>query len=193
MTFFRFVRNINARMQNWREIERFGGTEFLKYHHRVMGELNFSRRLSASLSWGWEDGVRYTENPFLGRAKLGSAEFSFRPTSRFETGFTANLSRFVDPRSNAEVFDVRLYRTRTTYQFTERLLVRNILEYDSWENKLGVNLLLTYRINAGTVAFLGVDDRLQDETNINPNFFDAGVLRRTSRAFFFKLSYLFRQ
>jgi hypothetical protein len=159
----------------------------------VQGDLNFDRRFSTRFRWSWEDGIRYTETPFLGRSTIGSAEFSFRPTSRFETGLTANLSRLVDPRDNAEVFDVRLYRTRTTYQFTPRLLVRNILEYDAWENKFGVNLLLTYRINAGTVVFLGVDDRLQEGRNINSDFFDTGALRRTSRAFFFKLSYLFRQ
>jgi hypothetical protein len=193
MTFFRFARNITARVQNWREIERFGGITFLKYHHRIMGELNFSRRFSASLNWGWEDAVRYSETPFLGDQKIGSAEFSFRPTPRFETGLTANVTRLVDPRERAEVFDVRLYRARTTYQFTPRLLVRNILEYDSWEDTLGVNLLLTYRINAGTVVFLGVDDRLQEGTNINRDFFDTHALTRTRRAFFFKVSYHFRQ
>ena len=103
------------------------------------------------------------------------------------------MSRLVDPRSNTEVFDVGLYRTRTTYQFTPRLLVRNILEYNSQENKLGVNLLLTYRVNAGTVVFLGVDDRLQDGTNINRDFFETRDLTRTSRTFFFKVSYLYRQ
>jgi hypothetical protein len=201
-TFVQLVRNISASLQNWRTIERFGGINFLAYHHAVQGDLNFDRRFSTRFRWSWEDGIRYTETPFLGRSTIGSAEFSFRPTSRFETGLTANLSRLVDPRNNAEVFDVRLYRARTTYQFTPRLLVRNILEYDSWDNKLGVNLLLTYRINAGTVVFLGVDDHLQDGTNISRdfegtnvrrNFHDTGVLRRTSRTFFFKLSYLFRR
>ena len=137
--------------------------------------------------------TRYTATPFLGRSTTRSAEFAFRPAARFETGLTANLSRFVDPRTNTEVFDVGLYRARTTYQFTPRLLVRNILEYNSWENKLGVNLLLTYRINAGTVAFLGVDDRLQEGTNINRDFFETRALTRTSRAFFFKVSYLFQR
>lgn len=200
-TFVQVVRNINASLQNWRTIERFAGIKFLAYHHAVQGDLNFDRRFSTRFRWSWEDGIRYTETPFLGRSTTGSAELSFRPTSRFETGLSTNLSRLVDPRNNAEIFDVRLYRARTTYQFTPRLLVRNILEYDSWENKLGVNLLLTYRINAGTVVFLGVDDHLQDGTNINRdleetngsrNMLDAG-LRRTSRTFFFKLSYLFRQ
>jgi hypothetical protein len=204
-TFAQFVRNINVSLQNWRTIERFGGIKFLAYHHAVAGDLNFSRRFSSRFRWSWEDGIRYIETPFLGRSATGSAEFSFRPTSRFETELTTNLSQFVDPRNNAELFDVRLYRTRTTYQFTSRLLVRNILEYDSWDNKLGVNLLLTYRINAGTVAFLGVDDRLQEgrsidsdfsdagEPNINRTFFETRTLRRTGRVFFFKLSYLFRQ
>jgi hypothetical protein len=192
-TFATFVRNINVNTQNWRTIERFGGIEFLLYHHALTADLNFSRRFSANLFWRWEDGIRYIATPFLGRSSTKSAEIAFRPTSSFETGLTADFSRFVDPRSNSELFDIGLYRTHTTYQFTKRLLVRSILEYDSWENKLGVNLLLTYRINAGTVVFLGVDDRLQDGTTISANLFDTDNLRRTRRAVFFKASYLFRQ
>jgi hypothetical protein len=69
------------------------------------------------------------------------------------------FSRFVDPRDASEVFDVKIFRTRTTYQFTRRLLVRHILEHNTQAETLGNNLLLTYRINAGTVAFLGYDDR----------------------------------
>ena len=192
-TFVTFVRNINVNVQNWGGIEQFGGLTFRKDHHAVTVDLNFSRRFSLNLYSRWEDEIRYSATPYLGRATIRSAEFSFRPTSTFETRLTANLSRFVDPRSETEIFDVGLYRSHNTYQFTPRLLVRSILEYDSWEDKLGVNLLLTYRVNAGTVLFVGVDDRLQDAMHIGESPIGADGLQRTRRAFFFKTSYLFRQ
>ena len=37
-----------------------------------------------------------------------------------------DTSRFVDTLSDTEEFDVKIWRTFTTYQFTDRLLVRNI-------------------------------------------------------------------
>jgi hypothetical protein len=202
-TFVTFARNINVNVQNWGGIERFGGVSFRVDHHAVTADLNFSRRFSLNVSSRWEDQIRYIATPFLGRAWERSAELSFRPASNFETGLTANLNRLVDPRNRTEVFDIGLYRSRTTYQFTPRLLARSILEYDSWEDKLGVNLLLTYRINAGTVLFLGMDDRLQDARHLGEGPLDANPgaealattagLQRTRRVFYLKASYLFRQ
>ena len=40
-------------------------------------------------------------------------------------------------RTDTEVFDIKLLRTRTTYQFTDRLLLRNIMEYDTFQKTLG--------------------------------------------------------
>ena len=45
----------------------------------------------------------------------------------------------------------------TTYQLTDRLLVRNISEYNMFDRTFGLNLLLTYRVNAGTVFYIGYD------------------------------------
>jgi hypothetical protein len=83
-------------------------------------------------------------------------------------------------------------RALTTYQFTNRLLLRNITEYNTAERTVGLNLLGTYRVNAGTAFFLGYDDRfnglsvLDDETTVRYPF------RRSNRAVFAKLQVLLR-
>ena len=87
---------------------------------------------------------------------------------------------------------MKLLRTYTTYQFTDRLLVRNILEHDTGNGKVGVNLLVTYRVNAGTVFYAGFDDRLQQGIYLDREQFDNRDLQRHQRAFFTKLQYLFR-
>ncbi|SVA76418.1 uncharacterized protein METZ01_LOCUS129272, partial [marine metagenome] len=64
------------------------------------------------------------------------------------------------------------------------------------------NLLLTYRVNSGTVFYVGYDDHYQQGDLIedasgnaaylgNSEFFTTDLLR-TNRAFFTKISYLFR-
>ena len=88
--------------------------------------------------------------------------------------------------------DVKIFRTRTTYQFTDRLLLRYILEHNTFGKTLGNNLLMTYRINAGTVAFLGYDDRYRQGRRIDEILFPTAAFQRTNRAVFGKLSYLFR-
>ena len=97
----------------------------------------------------------------------------------------------VDP-ADREVFDIRIFRAFTTYQFSERLLFRNISEFNTFQRTLGVNLLLTYRVNSGTVFFVGYDDHYQEGDRINPVLYPEDTLRQTNRAIFTKFSYLFR-
>ena len=138
------------------------------------------------------DGGFFSDSPFLGRSTNGNASLFLRPTSRLRAELRAIFSRFVDPASDAEIFDVQIYRWRATYQFTDRLLVPHILEHNTLSGTLGNNLLLTYRINAGTVAFLGYEDRYQQGFQIDEGFFPATHLERTNRAFFTKISHFFR-
>ena len=100
-----------------------------------------------------------------------------------------------------EEFDVKILRATTTYQVTERLGLRNITEFDSLNKKLDFNMLATFRINAGTVFFVGYDDHYRranliegdpDGNGIEEQLFFTGNLRRTNRAIFVKLQYLLR-
>ena len=53
-------------------------------------------------------------------------------------------------------------------------------------------MLITYRVNAGTVFFVGYDDTYQQGGRLDEQLFPTGGYQRTNRAFFTKLSYLFR-
>ena len=81
------------------------------------------------------------------------------------------------------------------------LLMRNITEYNTFDEDLDVNVLFTYRINAGTVFYFGYDDHYRqadqlegdrDGDGIDEQLFFTDELRRTNRAVFTKLRYLFR-
>ena len=122
--------------------------------------------------------------------------------SRLNADLALITSRLHDPRTSAQVFDVKILRNFATFQFTERLLLRNILEYNTFNRTLGANLLVTYRVNSGTVFYVGYDDRYQQAERIfgeddpifggdDPLFFTTDFAR-TNRAFFMKISYLFR-
>ncbi len=102
---------------------------------------------------------------------------------------TSNLT---DLRDNTLVFDAKIYRALTTYQFTERLLARNISEFNSLNKTWAINLLATYRLNAGTVFFVGYDDHYQQGTQISTTLFRDPTYQRTNRSFFTKLQYLLR-
>ncbi len=186
-----FVRNLRFSGGLSRELERFGSVNFRKTGFSFFGLLS-GRLMSVVVSANGGDGVFFSDAPFLGRSTNGNVSLYLRPTSRLRTELRAISSRFVDPTNDAEIFDVKIYRWRATYQFTDRLLLRHILEHNTLSGTLGNNVLLTYRINTGTVVFLGYDDRYQQGLQIDEGFFPTTQLERTNRAFFTKISYLFR-
>ena len=186
-----FQNNVSLNGTISRDLERFNEVDFRKTGYGVFGVIS-TRLLSIVGGVNWGDGVLFSDSPFLGRTTSGNFLISARPTSRLRAELTGIFSQFVDPLDDSEVFDVKIFRTRTTYQFSSRLLLRHILEYNTQAVTLGHNLLLTYRINAGTVAFLGYDDRYQRGSLIEAFMFPTTALERTNRAVFAKVSYLFR-
>ena len=204
MASFQFRHNISVTANVNRDLERFEEADFRKSGYGFYGVIS-SRLVSVVGGLNRGDGILYsydgftnplTTSPYqraiLGESTTGNFLISGRPSSRWRSDLTGIFSRLVDPAAAFEVVDVRIFRTRTTYQFTDRLLLRYILEHNTFSRTLGNNLLMTYRINAGTVAFLGYDDRYRQGRRIDELLFPTAALQRTNRAVFGKLSYLFR-
>ncbi len=198
-----FAKNIRINFDVRRSMERFGGINFDKTGYSFGGSVMTNRNYSLGGSFRYGDEVRYSSNPFLGRGGGGSLSMTLRPVSRFQSDININTSRLIDPSNNDElVFDVKIVRALSTYQFTDRLLLRNITEYNTFNKTLRVNMLVTYRLNAGTVFFVGYDDRYRqgdrlfgdlDGDDVDDQLFPTLTsLKRTNRAFFTKLQYLFR-
>ena len=195
---FTLARSISAGLGTERNMERFGGIDFWKSIHATSFAINSSRRISLEGNFEWGDGIFFSKTPFLGQSSGGRILSSIRPFSRLQADVSVDFSQLRDPRTDAEVFDVKIFRTFTTYQFTERFLLRNIMEYNSFDKKLDANILFTYRLNSGTVLFVGYDDHYQQGDFIDfgetlaERFLVTNRLQRTNRAFFTKFSYLFR-
>ena len=175
-----------------RDMERFLGIEFFKTRYSLVTTINASRKITGGGVISWGDDIFYSDNPFLGNSMTATLFINLRPVSRLNVSINLITSRLHEPTTNAELFDVKILRTSATYQFTDRLLVRNIMEYDAFAKTLGANILFTYRVNAGTVFFVGYDDHYAQGDLIDAMRFPTRDLQRTNRAFFTKLSYLFR-
>ncbi len=188
----RFARNVFFRADAQREMERFEGIDFHKTRFSVRNGISTSRRFSLFYGIDWGEQIRFIENPFLGRMLDYNIGLTLLPTSRLNTRFDLDTARFNDMHTGELVFDVKILRAFTTYQFTDRLLVRNILEHNTGNGKVGINLLFTYRVNAGTAFYIGYDDRLQEGIYLDRERFYNRELQRQQRAFFTKLQYLFR-
>ena len=196
---FSFARNMRFGAEIDSDMERFGGIDFQKNRYWFFGGIN-ARLYSVNLGFNAGDQIFYDPvNPYLGYDRRGRVGLTVRPMPSLQAELSLNTTHFVDPRNDdAQVFDVTITRLRTTYTFTDRFLVRNITEFDSFDKQLDVNLLFTYRINGGTVFYVGYDDHYRQERfiegldPIQERFIHSDAYRRTNHAFFTKLQYLFR-
>ena len=192
---FTFARNITLNSNVAKTMERYREINFDKINWTVSSNINTSQKvlLTASVTHG--DEIRFIVNPFLGRLTDYSLTATFRPFSRLQSILKLDGNRFRDPVNHAQEFNVKIMRSTTTYQFTPRLLVRNITELntgDGSNHTVFENILVTYRVNSGTVFYVGYDDRFKEGPAINANLFSDPTYLRTNRAFFVKLQYLFR-
>ena len=199
-----FARNISMNVELRDEMEHYLGIDFHKRAVSIGGQVNTSRRLSFGGYYRRGDEVKYQENPYLGQGGSGSFFASVRPASRFQSELNLSVSDFIDLRSGGAepIFDVKILRALSTYQFTDRLLLRNISEYNTFDRKFALNWLFTYRVDAGTAFYVGYDDHYQQADrlygDINGDGLDEQLfptlltMQRTNRAIFTKIQYLFR-
>jgi opacity protein-like surface antigen len=190
-----FAKNIRLSTGINRSMERYRGIEFEKTRWSVSGSVNTSRKVlfSADLSNG--DQIRFITSPFLGRLLDYGVTATFRPFSRLQSALKLDGNKFRDPVNHAQEFNVKILRSTTTYQFTPRLLIRNITELNAGlgsNHTVFENILVTYRVNSGTVFYVGYDDRYKEGSAVNSKIFSDPAYQRTNRAVFTKLQYLFR-
>ena len=200
---FAFARNTFVAANYSRYLERYRGLDFFKHRYRVFARSDASRRFGLSFEYQQGDQVYFDPaNPYLGYERGVSAFINLRPISRLKSEINIGTNRFTDPRrGGAEVFDVRILRALTTWQFTNRLRARNISEYNTFDRTFDLGMLFTYRVNAGTVLYAGYDDHYQQADRIDWTIDGGGIAgrllhptayARTNRAIFLKMQYLFR-
>lgn len=152
--------------------------------------------------------------PFGGDSRFAQIRATVRPTSQLRLDQTYIYSRLdapsrpsADVRPGARIFANHLWRSRATYQFTRRLSLRGIVDYNAVlpdaaliglerEKRLTGDVLATYLINPWTAIYIGYTDGY---ANLAFDPTRPGTLRRTKaidlstgRQFFIKTSYLFR-
>tara|TARA_Y100000588_G_scaffold319351_1_gene349361 strand:+ start:1864 stop:4110 length:2247 start_codon:yes stop_codon:yes gene_type:complete len=187
--------NVNYDMERWSQID------FQKSRFGIGGRANPSRSYSFGGNFSVGNEIFYSE-AFLGHQVNWSVNGSVRPTDALQTNLNFSHRRFTDPTNNDEVkFDVKIIRAQSTFQFTDRLGLRNITEWNTEDRTFDFNMLFNYTVNAGTVFYVGYDDHYQQgdllrgDTNSDgflEQLYWTKQLQRTNRAIFMKFQYLFR-
>ena len=185
---------------NW-DMERWESVDFRKQGFFAYGRVSTSRSYSFGANVSMGDEIFYAA-PLLGHQVNWGVNATVRPTDSWETSLRFDHRRLTDlAAADAELFDVKIIWLQSTFQFTDRLGLRNITEWNTEDETFDLNVLFNYRVNAGTVVYVGYDDHYQQADLIEGDADGDGFLkqlyytqgfRRTNRAIFLKLQYLIR-
>lgn len=187
-----FAKNIFLNTNVERDMERYLDVNFRKTRYGLGGNVNTSRKIAVGGYINRGDQIRFVTNPYLGTGDNAQLFVTARPYSRLQSNVIFTRSNFNNTQTGVEEFDINIYRVQTTYQFTGRLLLRNIIEYNDYDRTAGANVLATYRVNSGTAFYIGYDDRYRQGIKISETLFPSESYLPTNRAFFAKLQVLFR-
>ena len=180
---------VNIRYERVREQFKevwFGGlSEF-----SLFANSNFSEpvQLGVSLELG-RDIARFLSTPEVGKSLDISAFGRFSPGQHLTIAPQFAYSRLTDRDTGEEYFSGFIVRSRIRYQFSRRLYLRTIVQYNDFSKSLEIDPLITYKINAFTAVHAGSThdfDQFTREDDLSRFF------RQRSRQVFFKFQYLFR-
>jgi len=147
---------------------------------------NFSQKINGEMFLlNGEIINRDLENTILGRGFefYGGINIKIKPQLIMEFGL--QKAKLINPLNKEIIFNGYIFRNRNSYQFNKNLFFRLITQYDKFSKLLSIEPLLTYRINAFSVFYVGYSSYLEDIEE-NNNYI------QTSKQFFIKLQYLWQ-
>jgi hypothetical protein len=150
--------------------------------------LNFSTQLTAG------DSIFYDQaDPYLGRHHSGTLEMTLQPSARFNQKLSYNRVAFDRLDDGSRVFTVNVLNTQTTFQLNRYIFFRGIVQYDSSRSRVLTDVLASWELLPGTVAYAGygslIEKREWDGQAWTPG---AGAYRTSQRGLFFKAAYVHR-
>ncbi|MBM4117210.1 carbohydrate binding family 9 domain-containing protein [bacterium] len=149
--------------------------------------VEFSCNPSSAAQFGaelhWAHTIRRTAAPFLGRQRAVAGWASLRLGQRTVIWPSLEWTRMEHPDTGDEVFRGYVARTRLDLQFTRRLFLRAIVQYDDFDSAIDLEPLLSYKLSPFTVLYLGSAHHVLDYGG------ETG-LAQAERQFFLKLQVL---
>ncbi|MBK7134620.1 MAG: carbohydrate binding family 9 domain-containing protein [Bacteroidales bacterium] len=126
-----------------------------------------------------------TTSPELGKGYNITASLELEPTSRLKTSFSWTTARLNDIEQNIEFYKGHILRNITTFQFTKKLFMREITQYNTFSETFSIYPLLSYKFNAFTMFCAGMT---QDMLNYDQEDY---TFKTSGYQYFVKLQYLF--
>ena len=125
----------------------------------------------------------------MGRQLDYSLSATVRPLDRLMLSASFNYTRSDDLESGARLFSQSVFWSRLSLQVTRELSLRLFSQYNDRWKTWDFDPLVTYRINAFTMFYIGSTHNYRD---LGPEMYGREGWSLSERQFFMKLQYLFQ-
>jgi hypothetical protein len=174
---FELTRQTFITFQRTESIEVYQGIAFRKHLTDFTVNSDFSKHFGMQTEYNFGRGVNYFPAegllPVSANLQNATLKFIIRPTTRFRYEQTYLLSRLRSVNGGPVIFDDHIIRSTLRYQFSKRLNLRIIGEYDAVLPNTGLvnltkskvftsNVLFTYLLSPGTAVYAGYTDQRQN-------------------------------
>ncbi len=147
---------------------------------------NFSDMISAGGGFAWSREIaRNEEPPIIGISRSLFLSLDLKPMDRLIIGTSYNSFNLRHPDDNSSIYKGYVLRNRVNLQITRNLHLRLVTQYNDFNQRIDLDPLLTYRINAFSAIYLGSTHDIQE-------FEGSSNYTQTSRQYFLKVKYLFQ-
>lgn len=126
-----------------------------------------------------------SDSPEMGKGYNLTSTVTIEPFSRLKSSFSWSVAKLNNYKQNTEFYSGYILRNITTFQFTKKLFLRDIIQYNSFSESFSIYPLITYKFNAFTMFCAGMTQDYMDYNQENYSF------KTTGYQYFIKLQYLF--
>ncbi len=147
----------------------------------------------------WSIFYRYTgavyydpENPYQGYGSRFGGYLQFQPIEKLSFILNVSYVDFFRDSDKEKIYDYTIIRSRNTFQVNKYLFLRAILEYNSFQDRLTLDTLVSFTYIPGTVIYAGYGSAFEKLEWDGLDYRQSNNFHETKRGFFFKVSYLWR-
>ncbi len=166
--------------------ELFNSVAFRQVHRWSFGIYsNPASAITISLNASIGRFIYRNDPPALGKGHDISAEITLNPTDKLSLILDYSRSRLSNVVGGELLFDGYIARMVGVYQFSNKVFVRLIGQYDEFQKTVEIDPLFSYKLNPFTIFYAGSTHSLENYGNLYG-------LVQTERQFFIKLQYLWQ-
>jgi hypothetical protein len=148
-------------------------------------------KINGTIVYRRGDAVFYSE-PCQGFGNLYLAELRYLPFEKLHIQANLTYQDLYRKTDDSKIFDYLLIRGKITYQINKYLFIRAITEYNDFRKSLNTDFLASFTYIPGTVCHIGYGSISEYKFWDGNNYRENDRMMEMKKAFFVKISYLFR-